>query len=47
DRSDELIRGQLHLIEQKIAGLEQMRASLLTKLESHERSRNALRNKES
>ena len=47
DRSDELIRGQLHLIEQKIAGLEQMRASLLTKLENHERSRTILRNKES
>jgi len=46
DRSDELIRGQLRLIEQKIAGLEQMRASLLTKLESHERTRNELRNKE-
>jgi DNA-binding transcriptional MerR regulator len=46
ERSDELIRGQLHLIEQKIAGLEQMRASLLTKLESHERTRSQLRNKE-
>src|ERR1700716_3450920 len=28
DRADELIRAQLHLIEQKIAGLEQMRATL-------------------
>jgi DNA-binding transcriptional MerR regulator len=47
ERADELIRAQLHLIEQKIAGLEQMRASLLTKLENHERSRKTLRNKES
>ena len=35
DRADELIRSQLHLIEQKIAGLEQMRALLLQKLELH------------
>src|SRR5436309_10538339 len=32
DRSDELIRSQLHLIEQKLAGLEEMRATLLAKL---------------
>lgn len=42
ERSTELIRGQLHLIEQKLAGLEQMRASLLAKLERHEQLRIAL-----
>jgi len=44
DRSDELIRRQLHLIEQKLAGLEQMRAALLTKLERHEHRRRELLN---
>jgi len=39
---DELIRHQLELVEQKIAGLEQMRASLLKSLESHERKRQDL-----
>jgi len=42
DRADELIQGQLHLIEQKLAGLEQMRAGLLAKRESHQRSREEL-----
>ncbi|HLI68559.1 MAG TPA: MerR family transcriptional regulator [Ktedonobacteraceae bacterium] len=42
ERVNELIRHQLELIEQKIAGLEQMRASLLEKLENHERKRQAL-----
>lgn len=42
DRSDDLIRTQLQLIEQKIAGLEQMRASLLTKLQHHEEVRKQL-----
>jgi DNA-binding transcriptional MerR regulator len=42
DRVDETIRHQLELIEQKIAGLEQMRASLLEKLASHERTREDL-----
>jgi DNA-binding transcriptional MerR regulator len=42
ERVNELIRHQLELIEQKIAGLEQMRASLLEKLENHERNRQAL-----
>jgi len=42
DRADELIHGQLHLIERKLAGLEQMRAGLLAKLESHQRSREEL-----
>ena len=39
---DELIRHQLELVEQKIAGLEKMRASLLNSLESHERKRQDL-----
>lgn len=42
DRADELIRGQLHLIEQKLEGLEQMRAGLLAKLERHQRTREEL-----
>ena len=42
DRADELIQRQLHLIEQKIEGLEQMRALLLAKLEHHKRDRNEL-----
>jgi MerR family transcriptional regulator, repressor of the yfmOP operon len=42
DRADELIQRQLHLIEQKIDGLEQMRASLLAKLEHHQRDRSEL-----
>src|SRR5437762_9177870 len=39
DRADELIRVQIHLIEQKLAGLEQMRATLLANLERHELKR--------
>jgi MerR family transcriptional regulator, repressor of the yfmOP operon len=46
DRADELLRQQLHLIEQKITGLEQMRSALLAKLEKHEQTRNMLRNNE-
>ncbi len=42
DRADELIRNQLHLIEQKIEGLEQMRTGLLSKLERHQYSREEL-----
>ena len=42
DRADELIQRQLQLIEQKIDGLEQMRASLLAKLEHHKRDREEL-----
>ena len=42
DRADELIQRQLQLIEQKIDGLEQMRASLLTKLEHYKRDRSEL-----
>jgi DNA-binding transcriptional MerR regulator len=46
DRADELIREQLHLIEQRLRGLEQMRTSLLTRLERHAEVRNELLNKE-
>ena len=42
DRSDDLIRKQLHLIEHKISGLEQMRATLLAKLQHHEEVRKQL-----
>jgi DNA-binding transcriptional MerR regulator len=42
DRADEIIRAQLHMIEQKITGLEQMQASLQTKLEQHTQKRNQL-----
>lgn len=43
DRADELIRQQLHFIEQKLHGLQQMQTSLLAKIEKHERSRQELR----
>src|SRR5579885_16581 len=42
DRSDELIRTQLHLIEQKIIGLEEMRTALQAKIERHQQVREAL-----
>lgn len=42
DRGDELISRQLHLIEQKIAGLEQMRTTLQATIERHERIRKQL-----
>ena len=42
DHADEIIRHQLELIEQKIAGLEQMRAPLLEKLERHAQKRQNL-----
>jgi len=42
DRADELIRSQMHLIEQKMEGLEQMRKGLLSKLERHRQSREEL-----
>jgi len=42
DRADELIRGQLHLIEQKMEGLEQMRTGLLANLERHQHRREEL-----
>lgn len=44
DRADELIRNQLHVIEQKLEGLEQMRAILMAKLEHHEQVRKNLLN---
>jgi MerR family transcriptional regulator, repressor of the yfmOP operon len=46
DRADELIREQLHLIEHRLRGLEQMRTSLLTRLEHHAQVRNELFNRE-
>ena len=42
DRADELIRTQIHVIEQKLAGLEQMRDNLLANLERHELKRKEL-----
>ena len=44
DRSDEIIHHQLQLIEQKLAGLEEMRNVLLTKLEHHKKKRQDLLN---
>jgi DNA-binding transcriptional MerR regulator len=42
ERADDLIRAELHMIEQKIAGLEQMRNALFTKIEQHKQIRNEL-----
>jgi MerR family transcriptional regulator, repressor of the yfmOP operon len=42
ERADELIRGQIQLIEQKITGLEQMRSSLQERLVHHEHKRNQI-----
>jgi DNA-binding transcriptional MerR regulator len=42
ERGDELIHRQLHLIEQKIAGLEQMRALLQANIERHAHARRQL-----
>ncbi len=42
DRGDELIRRQLQMIEQKMAGLEQMRTTLQATIERHERIRQQL-----
>lgn len=44
DRADEIIHSQLHLIEQKLSGLEQMRAMLLAKMERHNKKRHDLLN---
>ncbi|MEO8953313.1 MAG: MerR family transcriptional regulator [Ktedonobacteraceae bacterium] len=44
DRADEIIHSQLHLIEQKLTGLEQMRAMLLAKMERHNKKRQDLLN---
>src|SRR5947209_9145730 len=46
DRADELIREQLDLIEQRLRGLEQMRTSLLSRLERHAQVRSELLNRE-
>lgn len=46
NRADELIRGQMDVIEKKLAGLEQMKAILMAKLERHEHIRNVLMNKQ-
>jgi MerR family transcriptional regulator, repressor of the yfmOP operon len=46
NRADELIRGQMEVIEKKLAGLEQMKATLMAKLERHEHIRNELMNKQ-
>ncbi len=43
DRADELIHEQVSLIEQKIAGLTQMRESLLGRLEQHRKRKEILR----
>ena len=45
DRADELILVQLHLIEQKLEGLEQMRTGLLAKVERHRKIRQELLHK--
>jgi len=42
DRADEIIHQQLELIEQKLTGLEQMRETLLAKLERHQKKRQDL-----
>lgn len=44
ERTDEIIHKQLHLIEQKLTGLEQMRAMLLAKMERHNKKRQDLLN---
>ena len=46
DRADELIRSQIKLIEEKLAGLEQMRTTLMANLERHEQIRKELLGKE-
>lgn len=47
DRADELIRSQIQLIEEKLAGLEQMRITLIANLERHEQVRKELLGKDS
>jgi MerR family transcriptional regulator, repressor of the yfmOP operon len=44
-KADDLIHEQLALVEQKIAGLEQMRHSLLDRIEQHEQTRRTLSEK--
>ncbi|HZS79501.1 MAG TPA: MerR family transcriptional regulator [Ktedonobacteraceae bacterium] len=43
DRADELIRRQLSLIDEKLAGLQQMRNALQAKLERHQQKRETLK----
>jgi DNA-binding transcriptional MerR regulator len=43
DRADELIHRQLDLIEKKLTGLEQMRATLQARLQAHKQTRERLR----
>jgi MerR family transcriptional regulator, repressor of the yfmOP operon len=45
ERADELIRGQIQLIEQKLNGLEQMRSSLLARLARHEQTRQEIQHR--
>ena len=44
ERVDAIIRRQLEIIDQKIAGLEQMRSTLQLKLDLHEQKRSELQN---
>lgn len=44
ERVDELIRGQIQLIEQKVSALEEMRSALYAKLEKHQRTRENIQN---
>jgi DNA-binding transcriptional MerR regulator len=46
DRVDALIRRQLELVEKKLEGLEQMRSALVARLQSHERFRSELLQKQ-
>jgi len=47
DRSDELVRRQLNLIEQKMVGLEQMQMTFKATIERHEQIRKKLLDKSS
>jgi MerR family transcriptional regulator, repressor of the yfmOP operon len=42
DRADEILRMQIQLVEQKIAGLENMRRNLLSRIEKHVQTKNFL-----
>ena len=44
DRTDELIREQIQLIEQKVVALEEMRSALYAKLEKHQHTRENIQN---
>jgi DNA-binding transcriptional MerR regulator len=43
DRADEILRMQIQLVEQKIAGLENMRRNLLDRIEKHAQTKKQLR----